>query len=614
MPDIIRLLPDSIANQIAAGEVIQRPASVVKELLENSIDSGANTIKLIIKDSGKTLIQVIDNGCGMSPTDARMCFERHATSKIREANDLFAIRTFGFRGEALASIAAISHVELKTRKHGEDIGTCLELEGAKVKSQDPIGCPIGTSMAVRNLFFNVPARRNFLKSDSVEFRHILEEFQRVALIHPDIEFSLHHNDKLTIQLPKENLKQRIGHIFASSITEKLLPVEMNTDHVVIHGYIGKPETARKTRGEQYFFANGRFIKHAYLNHAVEQAFKELIPHASFPSYFLHVEVDPTLIDVNIHPTKTEVNFQHGQLIYASLRAAVKHSLGMFSLSPTIDFETENAFNTEPPKGYEPKLPEIKINPDYNPFQTQKKSSPKQRNSDIKPNRDNWEKLYEVVETPRQKQNVFPETQEKIVEIFDKEPVLKQDNNGKFFQILNRFIVVAVKSGMLLVDQQKAHERILFDRSLSMLSNESGAQQACLFPLKIQVSAQDANILKEIHNDLAKVGFDLADLGKGTFSINATPVSLPVDEAESFLEQLIEGYKNGRLIANQDRNTFMALNIARSLSIKPGKKLTEIEMQNIIDELFACKTPEIALDGKKIFKNLSENDLVNLLGS
>lgn len=443
MSDLIRLLPDSVANQIAAGEVIQRPASAVKELVENAVDSGATQIKIFIKDAGKTLIQIIDNGSGMSETDARMCFERHATSKIREANDLFAIRTLGFRGEALASIAAIAQVELKTRKQSEELGTCIIIEGSKVKSQDPVACQAGTSFCIKNLFFNVPARRHFLKSDTVEFRHILEEFQRVALVHPDIEFSLFNNDKPVFQLSKGNIRQRIVHVFGNIINEKLLPVESKTEMVSVSGYIGKPETARKTRGEQYFFANGRFIKHPYLHHAVEQAFEELIPDSAIPSYFLYIDVDPSTIDINIHPTKTEVNFQHGQLLYASIRTTVKHALGMFSLSPTLDFDSEPTFDFVAPKGYEPVAPSITINPDYNPFK--KQQSFLKANAGMNPNRDGWEKMYEgLKQTPAIEVNttnhsanrLFPDSSEESIVLSNQEGNTNAAN--KLFQVQKFF--------------------------------------------------------------------------------------------------------------------------------------------------------------------------------
>ncbi|MCK4287935.1 MAG: DNA mismatch repair endonuclease MutL, partial [Bacteroidales bacterium] len=443
MTDIIRLLPDSVANKIAAGEVIQRPASAAKELLENAIDSGASAIKLIVKDAGKTLIQVIDNGCGMSETDARMCFERHATSKIQKADDLFAIRTMGFRGEALASIAAISQIEIKTKRIEDELGTSIEIEGAEVKSQNADNCPNGTSIAVKNLFFNVPARRNFLKSNTAETRHIIEEFNRIALVNPQISFSMFHNNKQVFQLYPSTLKQRIIALFGNMYKQRLVPVEQKSDIVNISGFIGKPEFAKKTRGEQYFFANNRFIKHPYLNHSVNGAFKELLPADTYPAYFLYLEVDPKMIDVNIHPTKTEVNFQDDKLIYTILRAALKQSLGKYNITPTIDFDIEGSMKfSDFPKNKVVKDPSIKPNPDYNPFETGKKQiydltiDNRQRS-----NKDNWEKLFVSDEKNSQKKLIdeIPDKNingQKLIEPDWEQKELEQ-RTEKIFQIHNR---------------------------------------------------------------------------------------------------------------------------------------------------------------------------------
>ncbi|NVO18279.1 MAG: DNA mismatch repair endonuclease MutL [Bacteroidetes bacterium] len=619
MPDFIRLLPDSVANQIAAGEVIQRPASAVKELMENAIDAGSTNIRLIIKDAGRTLIQVVDNGSGMSETDARMSFERHATSKIRDANDLFSIRTLGFRGEALASVAAVAQVELKTRKQGDEIGTCINIEGSRVKSQEEVSCAIGTSILVKNLFFNVPARRNFLKSDTVEFRQILEEFQRVSLVHPDIEFSLHHNDKPVFQLTKVGLKQRIVHVFGNQINEKLLPVEMKTEQVTIYGFIGKPETARKTRGEQYFFANGRFIRHPYLHHAVEQAFEELIPEAAYPTYFLFIEVDPSSIDVNIHPTKTEVNFQHGQLMYGSLRSAVKHALGMFSLSPTLDFETEQSFDFNIPKGYEPKPPTITLNPDYNPFNRPSKPASLSRPGDgIKANRDQWEKMYDVVNAsttgiqPFVEHSIFSQVENKIendkIEIIPEETI----STSRLIQVQNRYIAVNVKSGLMLVDQQKAHERILYERIGAMLGSEASAPQRSLFPHTIKLSAIDAEILREINEDLLTLGFDINELGGGSFVINSLPADLPIDKVSDLIDSLLEDFKNNRTELGSERKAKVARLLAHNIAVKVGKLLQNEEMQAIIDELFSCQVPDIAPDGSRILRILTSAEIEKLL--
>jgi len=619
MSDLIRLLPDSVANQIAAGEVIQRPASAVKELLENAVDAGATQIKLLVKDAGKTLIQVIDNGSGMSETDARMCFERHATSKIREANDLFSIRTLGFRGEALASIAAISQVELKTRKVDEEVGTSIIIEGSKVKSQEPVACQQGTTFIVKNLFYNIPARRYFLKSDTVEFRHILEEFQRVALVHPDIEFSLFNNDKPVFQLSKGNLRQRIVHIFGNQINEKLLPVEAKTELVSVIGYIGKPETARKTRGEQYFFANGRFIKHPYLHHAVEQAFEELIPDSAIPSYFLYIEVDPSTIDINIHPTKTEVNFQNGQLLYASIRTSVKHALGMFSLSPTIDFDTEPTFDFHAPKGYEPKAPTITVNPDYNPFRKQPQNFLK-ANAGMTPNHAGWEKMYEgianqpAVQTGQENNNDFrliPAQQTENEQISISENSLYAAN--KLFQVQNRFIVANVKSGLLIVDQQKANERIIFEKISSNAEGQAITRQRVLFPQTIQLSAVDSEVINELTDDLDSLGFEISALGAGTFVINTVPSNMPSGEIIDFIDGLLEDYKKYRTDSPDDQRIKLARIIAGNLAVKTAQVLKIEEMQQLIDELFACQVPDVAPDGSRVLRIIQANEIDKLIG-
>ena len=621
MSDLIRLLPDSVANQIAAGEVIQRPASAVKELLENAVDAGATQIKLLVKDAGKTLIQVIDNGCGMSETDARMCFERHATSKIREANDLFSIRTLGFRGEALASIAAIAQVELKTRKVDEELGTSIIIEGSKVRSQEPIACQQGTTFIIKNLFYNVPARRHFLKSDNVEFRHILEEFQRVTLVHPDIEFSLFNNDKPVFQLSKGNLRQRIVHIFGNQINEKLLPVQAKTELVSITGYIGKPETARKTRGEQYFFANGRFIKHPYLHHAVEQAFEELIPDSAIPSYFLYIEVDPTTIDINIHPTKTEVNFQNGQILYASIRSSVKHALGMFSLSPTIDFDTEPTFDFVAPKGYEPKAPSITVNPDYNPFR--KPQNFLKANAGMNPNRSGWEKMYEGISNQQNMQNQQSELETGRENEFSSntqtdssaQSLIPETNTPaitKLFQVQNRFIVANVKSGLLIVDQQKAYERIIFEKISFNAEGQAVTRQRVLFPKSIQLSAVDTQIMSEITEDLDSLGFEVSDMGNGTFVINTVPSNMPPGEIEDFIDGLLEDYKKNRNDSTDDQRIKLARIIAGNIAVKTGQTLKPEEMQQLIDELFGCQVPEIAPDGSKILKIIQVSEIDKLI--
>ncbi len=587
MTDIIRLLPDSVANKIAAGEVIQRPASAAKELLENAIDSGASAIKLIVKDAGKTLIQVIDNGCGMSETDARMCFERHATSKIQKADDLFAIRTMGFRGEALASIAAISQVEIKTKRIEDELGSSIEIEGAEVKSQNADNCPNGTSIAVKNLFFNVPARRNFLKSNTAETRHIIEEFNRIALVNPQISFSMFHNNKQVFQLYPSTLKQRIIALFGNMYKQRLVPVEQKSDIVNINGFIGKPEFAKKTRGEQYFFANNRFIKHPYLNHSVNGAFKELLPSDTYPAYFLYLEVDPKMIDVNIHPTKTEVNFQDDKLIYTILRAALKQSLGKYSITPTIDFDIEGSMKfPDFPKNKVVKDPSIKPNPDYNPFETGKKQiydltiDNRQRS-----NKDNWEKLFISDERNFQKKLIdkIPDKNingQKLIEPDWEQKELEQ-RTEKIFQIHNRYILTNIKSGLVIINQQRAHERILYERYLNMLNTKKGVSQQELFPQSISFSPGDAEILDEIKEDLQILGFNINKLGKNTFVINGTPADFPEKNISHVLEKIFENYKNNLLNLNLDKKINLARSMASNMSIRSGKVLMKEEMKALI---------------------------------
>jgi DNA mismatch repair protein MutL len=611
MPDVIRLLPDSVANQIAAGEVIQRPASAVKELLENAIDSGAGIIRLIVKDSGKALIQVSDNGSGMSETDARMSFERHATSKIKEANDLFAIRTMGFRGEALASIAAIAHVELRSRKADSELGTCVEIEGSQVKSQSPCSCPVGTTVSVKNLFFNVPARRYFLKSNTVELRHIIEEFERVALVNPEIEFSLHQDTKLVFQLDRSNLKQRISALFGAPLSGKLVPVELATDQVTVTGFVCKPEFARKTRGEQYFFANNRFIRHPYLHHSVENAYQELIPQGSFPMYFLYIDVDPQTIDINIHPTKTEVNFQNAQIIYASLRAAIRQALGKFSISATIDFETESSMEVNFPANRPIRPPSIQVNPDYNPFE--QRSVPLQ-GGPVRPGNtpQNWEKLYPPANTPgpmqpsRQFDGTIPEPRQLIEADFETNGA--GDYMRPIIQLQNKYILSNVKSGLVIVDQHKAHERILFEKFMKRFENTVIGNQQSLFPQTVHFSANDAGIISELQDDIRQLGFDLADFGQNSFVVNGVPADFPDEDPGKMLEKVIENFKTNRTELNIDKKVNLARALAHNLAIRSGKPLQAQEMQTILGELFACRIPDAAPDGSPTLRIISFDEL------
>jgi DNA mismatch repair protein MutL len=611
MPDVIRLLPDSVANQIAAGEVIQRPASAVKELLENAVDSGAAAIMLSVKESGKSLIQITDTGSGMSETDARMCFERHATSKIKEANDLFAIRTLGFRGEALASIAAIAQVELKSRKADSELGTRIEIEGSQVKGQTPCSCPVGTTISVKNLFFNVPARRYFLKTDTVELRHIIEEFQRVALVNPEIEFSFHQNDKLVFQLDRSTLRQRISSIFGAHLNEKLVPVELQTELITISGFVAKPEFVRKTRGEQYFFANNRFIRHPYLHHAVESAYQELIPDGSFPVYFLYIDVDPQTIDINIHPTKTEVNFQNGQVIYASLRSAIRQSLGKSNLSSSIDFENESSIEVNFPANRPVVPPTIKVDPDFNPF---KHSSQAIQNENPRPGNipENWEKLFPPAgsRTPlqpnRQFENTEAEPRQVIEANFDK--TTSGDSTRSIIQVQNKFIVSSVKSGLVIIDQQRAHERILFEKFMDRMEKSYVGAQQSLFPQTVHLSAVDSVIIKDLYEDIQHLGFDLTEFGQNTYVVNGVPADLPDEDAGKLLEKVIENFKTNRSALNIDKKVNLARSMAHNLAIRVGKSLQPEEMQQLVGELFACRIPDSAPDGSPAIRIISLDDI------
>lgn len=605
MSDIIRLLPDSVANQIAAGEVIQRPGSAVKELLENAIDSGGSHIELIVKDAGKTLIQVIDNGCGMSPTDARMSFERHATSKIKTADDLFKIHTFGFRGEALASIAAIAQVEMKSRRQEDELGTHLVIEGSVVRSQQPCACQAGTSIMIKNLFFNVPARRNFLKSDPAELRHIIEEFQRVVLVNPDISFNLMNNGKPLFQLAKSGLKQRIANVLGNGYHEKLLQVEQDTDVVRISGYISKPESAKRTRGEQYFFANNRFIKHPYLNHAVEEAFNQLIPEGYFPSYFIFLGVDPADIDINIHPTKTEVNFQNHQTIYAMLRSAVKQALGKYSLSSTFDFDAEQSFNLHFAKDRPVVPPGITVDPNYNPFT--KNPQPELRLSSGttagQTDARYWEKLYEGLQN---RESDIPESEQELTIGAD---FNAEGQTGKgFIQFQNRYIVSKVKSGLMIIDQQAAHERVLYERYLDRIEQKKGLAQQQLFPQTVKLSAPDTELVNELLREISLLGFIIEPFGLNTFIINGTPAELLNENIQELLENVLENFKNNQLGLKLDKKNNLARSMARNMAVKPGKALLTEEMQSLIDDLFACRVPHLSPSGKTITVIISAEDI------
>ena len=592
MNDIIRLLPDSVANQIAAGEVIQRPASAVKELMENSLDAGATSIQLIIKDAGKTLLQVVDNGLGMSEGDSRMAFERHATSKITRAEDLFAIKSMGFRGEALASIAAVAQVELKTRRHEAETGTHITIEGSKFLGQEPCACQAGTTIIVKNLFFNIPARRNFLKSNASETRHIVEEFQRIALARPDIAFTMFHDGFEVYRLHPGSLKQRIMGIYGNNYNERLVPVQEETTILNLSGFVLKPEFARKTRGEQYFFVNNRFIKNGYLHHAVTDAFEALLPSNSFPSYFLLIDIDTTKIDINIHPTKTEIKFEDERSVYAIIRASVKRALGKFSITPSLDFEQETAFNI-PVQMYSspPKAPTIHVNPGYNPFNDTDNRLPQGREM-------RWGKMEEILTQQQPHETV--------------QPLIPQEESEKkcsvIGQLERRYILGITNNSLIIIDQQAAHERILFEKNRKLLEQSPIASQTDLFPQTIHFTPDDFLVLIEILPDLGKLGFDLREFGKNTFVLNGVPAGIGHGMEKEIIEQVLESYKNNNQQYKNNHQENLLRSIASNLAVKSGTELSMREMQHIADQLFQCDQPNFGVSGKTVFIILDAPEL------
>lgn len=600
MSDVIQLLPDSVANQIAAGEVILRPSSVIKELMENAVDAGATQIQILISDGGKNLIRIIDNGCGMSETDARLCFERYATSKLRKPEDLYAIRTMGFRGEAMASVAAVAQVELKTKREEDETGSCIIIEGSEFKSQESCVTSNGTSISVKNIFFNVPARRNFLKSTPVETRHVMDEFLRVAIPRPEISFSLHHNGIEIYNLPVTHQRQRICHVFGSNYNERLVPVEENTSIIGISGFVGKPDYAKKVRGEQFFFINNRFIKDAYLNHAVSSAFEELLPQGTYPSYFLFFTIDPARIDVNIHPTKTEIKMEDEKSVYAILRSSVKRALGKYSIAPTLDFDQEQAINVPLSKLNQPPLqPQIKINREYNPFKTvQPNPAPA---NEIKVQRD-WEKLYAIARQ-NETDNIKTAPQQGTLPIETSE----LQEHASFMQLFKNYIAVGLSEELWLVDQQLAHERILFERNLQMLKGAPVAAQQNLFPLQFEFDTRQVAAITEIIDDLNKSGFDLQPFGKNTFVLNSVPSYLEKGEEKKVLETLIEELLSGESASFSPEEKTAAA-IARSACIKSGKTLEEKEMRSLFSELMNCEIPFYSRSGKPIIFKLEKNEI------
>ena len=624
MSDIIRLLPDSVANQIAAGEVIQRPASVIKELVENAIDAGAQHIDVLVTDAGKSSIQVIDDGKGMSETDARLSFERHATSKIREAADLFALRTMGFRGEALASIAAVAQVELRTCVEGEELGTKLVIAGSKVESQEAISCPKGSNFCVKNLFFNVPARRKFLKSNQTELSNILTEFERIALVNPNVSFTLYHNDAELFNLPAIQLRQRIMGVFGKKINQDLLSLDVDTTMVRISGFVARPESARKKGARQYFFVNGRYMRHPYFHKAIMDAYEHLIPVGEQVSYFIYFDVDPGNIDVNIHPTKTEIKFENEQAIWQILAAAVKETLGKFNAVPSIDFDTEGmpdipAFESSPYAGIQP--PKTTYNPDYIPFNT---SAVPPSSYSSKPSRD-WEQLYEGLEHHSSAQHIqksYPDDGDYFTAVSMEQPVTPTlydhseeaamgEKSSQHYQFKGRFILTSVKSGLMIIDQQRAHIRILYDQYLEQITRRQGASQGMLFPDIVQFPVSEVPVLQEIMEDLSYLGFELTDLGGGSYAINGIPSGIeglnPVELIQSMVHTAME--KGGKVKEEVQSN--LALTLAKAAAIVPGQVLTNEEMNGLVDGLFAVATPNYTPDGKTVLSVLQEDELEKL---
>lgn len=593
MNDIIQLLPDHVANQIAAGEVVQRPASVIKELIENAVDSGATSIQVIVKDAGRSLIQVIDNGSGMSVTDVRMAFERHATSKIRKTEDIYNIHTKGFRGEALASIAAVAQVETKTRRDEEEVGSQLVIEGGEVRSQDPVVCPVGTSIAVKNLFYNVPARRNFLKSNQVEFRHIQDEFQRVSMAHENISFFLHHNDAEIYHLKAGNLKQRITQIFGKKLSAQIISVEEDTEIVKVKGFVGKPDAAKKSRGEQFFFVNNRFIRSGYLHNAIVDAFESLLPTGYSPSYFLYLELDPSKIDINIHPTKTEIKFEDEALIYTIIRAAVKHALGQFNVIPSLDFEQDPnwAFIPSATENTEIKMPEITVDSSFNPFEHQQTRSPKP--SDIRANMDFYKDAVELEIENNHAHQLFES--EDFQDSFD------------VIQWMNQYLIVEYRGELLIIDQHRAHQKILFEKFIHS-NNGSALVQQMLFPIELELSPNDRQKLINVEHQLLSFGFDIS-LDEETIQINAIPVDVQQEDVVSIFMDFIEELEYQESIELE--NTFAKI-LAKNAAVKKGVALKSEQMQTLVEELLRLTNPNYTPYGRPIFVQMNTADIKKTL--
>lgn len=619
MSDIINLLPEALANQIAAGEVVQRPSSVVKELLENAIDAGATELELIVKDAGKSLIQVVDNGKGMSDTDVRMCFERHATSKLKTTEDLFNIRTMGFRGEAMASIAAVAQVELISKQAEDELGSRIEINGSELKSHEPEVCETGTSILVKNLFFNVPARRNFLKSNAVELKHIVEEFQRVALSYADISFRLVQNDMELMILPQANLSQRIVSIFGKSYQQQLVAVNENTDHVSIHGFVGKPESAKKTRGEQYFFANNRFIKSPYLNHAVLNAFEGLLAEGSHPFYVLFIEIDPKHIDINVHPTKTEIKFDDERTIYAIMQASVRQAIGLHNVTPSIDFDLDINFgkSTAGKRDYDDSNSPFK---NWTPPSEQNNQNIPQKGGSLNISNptqhsdrstQKWETLFQGFEKPDPLQEDLT-FESKLNETQKTE---KPKNSPEaIFQLKNTWIVTQTQTGLLLVDQKSAHERVLFEKNLRSLEQKKGISQQVLFPQQLSLTQSDLILVKELKTEISELGFQFEEFGGNAIVIQGVPNSVSLGNEKELFEGLIEQYKWNCKKLNLDKNESLAQALAKRSAIKHGQSMQPEEMNSLIGQLFGCNNPNYTPEGKPTFVILEPNTIENYFNS
>lgn len=603
MSDIIQLLPDSVANQIAAGEVIQRPASVIKELVENAVDAGAKSIQVLITDAGRTAMQVIDDGKGMSETDARLSFERHATSKIKNASDLFALRTMGFRGEALASIAAVAQIELKTRQPMEEVGTHLSISGSRFMGQEPCSCPVGSNFLVENLFYNVPARRKFLKSNSTELTNIVVAFERIALVYPDIAFTLYSNGTEMLNLKAGGLRQRIADVFGKKMDQDLIPVEVETTMCKIKGFVGKPEASRKKGAQQFFFVNGRYMKHPYFNKAVMASFERLVPVGEQVPYFIYFTVNPEDIDVNIHPTKTEIKFENEQAIWQILAAAVKESIGVFNDVPSIDFDVQGqpdipVFDHTSKAAVAPK---VEYNPHYNPF---KESAPVLMSRPVQ----NWEELYE---------NLQPEPAQDEGDIFSSSMVTNdniiEEKSPVHYQYKGKYIMTAVKSGLMIIDQYRAHVRILYEKYLRQLEQKKGDPQKVLFPEVIQLAADEAVVLETVINEMGDMGFELNTLGGNSFAVNAIPSGLEGINVERLIHDMLASAKEKGAGVKESVNHKLALSLARHAAVLQGQVLSNQEMESIVNELFACENVNYTPDGKNVLCILKQQEIEHLLG-